>query len=123
MLKSPGFLHPLIHLGFGIEFKQPAIIAEALAQAAVHDDWITPYLFNTEKASTEQTIKTLLELLDEIRASPELSTAAHWSDANKSKLELLPLNLQINSSFYFLYKNRTLISQFVTVSWSAPQMP
>lgn len=35
-----GFLHPMIHLGFGIEFKQPAIIAEALAQAAVHDNWI-----------------------------------------------------------------------------------
>jgi len=35
-----GFLHPMIHLGFGVEFKQPAIIAEALAQAAVHDNWI-----------------------------------------------------------------------------------
>lgn len=35
-----GFLHPMIHLGFGIEFQQPAIIAEALAQAAVHDNWI-----------------------------------------------------------------------------------
>ena len=35
-----GFLHPIIHLGFGVEFKQPAIIAEALAQAAVHDNWI-----------------------------------------------------------------------------------
>lgn len=35
-----GFLHPMIHLGFGVEFQQPAIIAEALAQAAVHDNWI-----------------------------------------------------------------------------------
>ncbi len=35
-----GFLHPMIHLGFGVEFKQPAIIAEALAQAAVHENWI-----------------------------------------------------------------------------------
>jgi hypothetical protein len=33
-----GFLHPIIHLGFGVEFRQPAIIAEALAQAAVHDN-------------------------------------------------------------------------------------
>ena len=30
----------MIHLGFGIEFNQPAIIAEALAQAAVHDNEI-----------------------------------------------------------------------------------
>src|SRR5579871_6097848 len=44
-----GFLHPLIHLGFGIEFKQPAIIAEALAQAAVHDNWIRPLYFESEK--------------------------------------------------------------------------
>lgn len=35
LLKFTGFLHPLIHLGFGVEFDQPAIVAEALAQAAV----------------------------------------------------------------------------------------
>ena len=35
ILNLTGFLHPLIHLGFGIEFEQPAIVAEALAQAAV----------------------------------------------------------------------------------------
>ncbi|KAI1982359.1 hypothetical protein LOZ55_000136 [Ophidiomyces ophidiicola] len=32
-----GLLHPFIHLGFGLEFKQPAIVAQALAQAAVHE--------------------------------------------------------------------------------------
>ena len=32
---SLGFLHPIIHLGFGIEFNQPAIIAEALAQYVI----------------------------------------------------------------------------------------
>jgi hypothetical protein len=26
-----GFLHPLIHPGFGVEFKQPAIVVKALA--------------------------------------------------------------------------------------------
>ncbi|KAG6015673.1 hypothetical protein E4U41_004579, partial [Claviceps citrina] len=33
-----GAYHPVIHLGLGIEFEQPAIVAEALAQAAAHDD-------------------------------------------------------------------------------------
>lgn len=51
-----GFLHPvretltvnhrqclltdlqIIHLGFGLEFNQPAIIAEALAETCVHDN-------------------------------------------------------------------------------------
>ncbi|KAK3685847.1 hypothetical protein B0T22DRAFT_500606 [Podospora appendiculata] len=31
-----GVLHPLIQLMYGMEFNQPAIVAEALAQAAVH---------------------------------------------------------------------------------------
>jgi hypothetical protein len=29
-----GAYHPIIHLGLGIEFQQPGIIAEALAQLA-----------------------------------------------------------------------------------------
>ena len=81
--KITGFLHPLIHLGFGIEFQQPAIIAEALAQACVHDTWITPYLLKTEAASTTPTTKTLPQLLEDIRADKKLSRAANWEDGNK----------------------------------------
>jgi len=73
----------LIHLGFGIEFNQPAIIAEALAQASVHDGWITSYLLDAEKASTNPTSKTIPELIDEIRANEKLSNAAQWEDGNK----------------------------------------
>ena len=81
-----GFLHPLIHLGFGIEFKQPAIIAEAFAQAATHNAGITPYLRRAEaaaKANNHAPSKSLVQLLDEIRADVKLSTAAHWDDNNK----------------------------------------
>ncbi|KAL8693477.1 MAG: hypothetical protein Q9218_001708 [Villophora microphyllina] len=79
-----GFLHPLIHLGFGIEFEQPAIIAEALAQAAAHDGWIGPYLLKTEKAAgNSQASKSLVEILDQIREDPKLRNAAHWDDGNK----------------------------------------
>ncbi|KAL6722152.1 hypothetical protein ACLMJK_001259 [Lecanora helva] len=79
-----GFLHPMIHLGFGIEFKQPAIIAEALAETAVHDDWIGPFFLETEKAAaTTDKGKSIVELLDEVRADRKLSTAADWNDANK----------------------------------------
>lgn len=77
-----GFFHPLIHLGFGIEFNQPAIIAEALAQTALHDEWIVKYLLDAEKAAKPSS-KTLPELLDEIRADEKLSTSAHWDDGNK----------------------------------------
>ncbi len=83
MTKRKGLLHPIIHLGFGVEFKQPAIVAEALAQAAVHDTWIGPLLLAAEKAATSEKSKSMVEILDEIRADKKLSTAAHWDDANK----------------------------------------
>ena len=81
-----GFLHPIIHLGFGVEFKQPAIIAEALAQAAVHGSWLNSFLLSAEKAAqTTERGKNMVDLLDEIRADKKLSTAAHWEDSNKIK--------------------------------------
>jgi len=81
-----GFLHPIIHLGFGIEFQQPAIIAEALAQTAAHTDWMKSVLLPAEKAaknSPTENAKPLVQLLDEIRADKELSTAPQWDDGNK----------------------------------------
>lgn len=83
-----GFLHPLIHLGFGVEFGQPAIIAEALAQAAVHGNWMTVYFVQTEKAAKERKAKgekpaRLVNLLDEIRGNEKLRTSPDWKDGNK----------------------------------------
>ncbi len=90
-VQSIGFFHPIIHLGFGIEFEQPAIIAEALAQAAVHERWMGNFLIPAEKASASGTpgSKSLASLLDEIRADKKLSTAAHWDDGNKVRDGLL----------------------------------
>ena len=79
-----GFLHPIIHLGYGIEFKQPAIIAEALAQAACHDDWIGKLLLPAENAAkNNQQSKSIVELLDAIHTDKELKNAARWEDGNK----------------------------------------
>lgn len=79
-----GFLLPMIHLGFAVEFKQPSIAAEALAQAAVHDSWIGPFMLNAEKAAASSDRgKPMVELLDEIRADKKLSSAADWDDSNK----------------------------------------
>jgi len=83
-----GFLHPIIHLGFGIEFQQPAIIAEALAQAAVHDNWIASLFFGCERAAKEsrskdEPRKTIVQILEECRKDDKLSKAAHWDDGNK----------------------------------------
>ncbi|GIC90050.1 questin oxidase family protein [Aspergillus udagawae] len=82
-----GFLHPLIHLGFGLEFDQPAIVAEGLAQTAVHEDWIGRlYLLPVEKAAGgigKPGKKTMLQILNEIRADKNLAESVKWEDGNK----------------------------------------
>lgn len=81
-----GFLHPIIHLGFGIEFEQPAIIAEGLAQAAVHDNYMRRFFEPTEKAveaNRSKPSKTMADLLDAIHDDKELREAPRWSDGNK----------------------------------------
>jgi hypothetical protein len=91
MLKSyvTGLVHPLIHLGFGIEFNQPAIVAQALAQTAVHDEVMGPAFFlPAEKLAGgigKPGKKSLLQLLNEIRENEALRKSAHWSDPNKMR--------------------------------------
>lgn len=82
-----GFLHPIIHTGFGVEFKQPAIVAEGLAQACVHDNWIKPLFLQIEEAAEAKRgqgdRKTIVQLLEEVKRNEEISNAAHWEDGNK----------------------------------------
>jgi len=66
-----GILHPIIHLGFGVEFEQPAIMAEALAQAAVHDNQEAAHLIESERAAKAKGLdgrsdKSIVQLLGEI---------------------------------------------------------
>jgi len=89
-----GFLHPIIHLGFGIEFQQPAIMAEALAQAAVHDNWMAPLFLGCEKAAEanrgkDKPKKTIVQLLQEAKNDEKLSKAAHFEDGNKIREGIL----------------------------------
>ncbi|KAI0182292.1 hypothetical protein EV127DRAFT_465627 [Xylaria flabelliformis] len=75
-----GAYHPIIHLGFGIEFYQPAIIAEALAQAASHDRMnIEEVLFAAEKKAAANDAQSrespLIDLIHAIRKNDHLRTA------------------------------------------------
>jgi hypothetical protein len=93
-----GFLHPLIHIGFGIEFEQPAIIAEGLAQAAAHDNWIKPIYLESETNAKQHgnPDKTLLSLLRDIHADQELIASPHFEDPNKIRdgiLKRAPQNM------------------------------
>ncbi|KAK3648273.1 hypothetical protein LTR22_013404 [Elasticomyces elasticus] len=81
-----GFLHPLIHVGFALEAEQPAIVAEGLAQAAVHGAYLSKFFLPTEHALNERAqepSKSIVQILDEIYADAELREAPRWSDGNK----------------------------------------
>jgi hypothetical protein len=45
-----GYLHPILEVGFAVEFRQSAVLAEAFAQACVHhDDHLGPFLQGVEE--------------------------------------------------------------------------
>lgn len=80
-----GAYHPIIHLGLGIEFQQPAIVAEALAQAAAHDDSHIGTLFRNAEAEAAIAYpvakpKPLIMLIHEVRANDAIRTAPRWTD-------------------------------------------
>ncbi|KAM0255218.1 hypothetical protein ACHAQJ_005982 [Trichoderma viride] len=81
-----GFLHPLIQLMYGIEWQQPAIIAEGLAQAAVHENRAGGFLTKVEQAaaSSQSLSPSLPELFESVRQySEKLATSARFEDSNK----------------------------------------
>ncbi|ERS95634.1 hypA-like protein [Sporothrix schenckii 1099-18] len=86
-----GFLHPLIQLMYGIEWGEPAIVAQGLAQAAIHKhQGLDDVLYSMEKAADAEKAKTtghvsILSLFQEVAQSPQLSSAAHWDDPNKMR--------------------------------------
>ncbi|KKY37360.1 hypothetical protein UCDDA912_g02633 [Diaporthe ampelina] len=83
-----GLYHPFIHLGLGVEFQLPGLVAEALAQAASNDDSHLPKLFGaceTAAATTGAVAvparqKSLLDLMHEVRANDRIRNAPQWSD-------------------------------------------
>ncbi|KAK4238728.1 hypothetical protein C8A03DRAFT_33258 [Achaetomium macrosporum] len=81
-----GFLHPLIQLMYGVEWGQEAIVAEGLAQAAVHSGNIGAYLLGAEKAARERQQEEgarIVDLLEEVKRHGKLAVAARMEDANK----------------------------------------
>lgn len=62
-------------------------MAQALSQAAVHDDWIGRAFFLPAEKMANGTgtpgQKSLLEILGKIRADKALTESVHWGDSNK----------------------------------------
>ncbi|PNY26018.1 Oxidoreductase AflY [Tolypocladium capitatum] len=91
-----GLLHPMIQLMYGVEWEQPAIVAEGLAQAAVHESRIGEFLSRVDKAAAaadadadadaaaSRPRRTLADICETIRRDSEkLATSARWEDSNR----------------------------------------
>jgi hypothetical protein len=80
-----GLVHPIIHLGFGVEFQQPAIIAQALAQASVHQDYLGEGFFrpatNISSSDPERRM-SLLSIMEEMRADSKVMAASQPGDTD-----------------------------------------
>ena len=90
--KTTGVIHPLIHFGFGIEFQQPAVIAEALAQAVCHDKFFGPFLFRSEQLGKEKGSEkgsALIDLMREIREDPALYNESYWDGGDSLNDKIL----------------------------------
>lgn len=90
LIRPPGIFHPIIHLGYALEYNQPALVAEVLAMASVHErdcKDLSNFLPAAEKAaggSGKPGKKTLREILDEARADELLRNS--WNMGGEVEL-------------------------------------
>lgn len=78
-----GLYHPIIHLGFGVEFNLPGLVAEGLAQAASQDGMgIDVFFQRAEKLVQSGSVAPtpLAKLYTQVRANSTIRTAARVSD-------------------------------------------
>lgn len=76
-------VHPMIHLGCALEFKQPSLVAEALAAACVHGDWPKQVLMPTEeylRSNTTVPSSSLLQILDSLRQDADITSGVKHTD-------------------------------------------
>ncbi|KAI8180500.1 hypothetical protein K4K51_002573 [Colletotrichum sp. SAR 10_75] len=80
-----GFLHPIIQLMYGVEWEQPAIVAEALAEASVHKNQLGEFFNEAEKnaKNAKTPMPEIMDLIEEIRGREELVNSVQMKDSNK----------------------------------------
>lgn len=83
-----GLLHPMIQLMYGIEWEQPAVVAEGLAQAAVHDNRLGLFLARVDEAvaarPADEPPRSVAAVCEALRREhPGLAASARWADPNR----------------------------------------
>ncbi|TVY88955.1 Oxidoreductase [Lachnellula willkommii] len=86
-----GAYHSFIHIGLGVEFEQPSIIAEGLAQAMA-DTWsgIPDALLETDKIASSRPAapaRSLVDLLTEARNNDIIYRGPRWDDFAKKMMD------------------------------------
>ncbi|KAK5993227.1 Questin oxidase [Cladobotryum mycophilum] len=87
-IQERGILHPLIQLMYGIEWSQPTIIAQGLAQAAVHNNNYGALLSKIEKSASSdppKSFSTAPELIESVRRNEKLANCVQWGDDDNIK--------------------------------------
>jgi hypothetical protein len=78
-----GLLHPLIHIGFGIEFESDILTAEGLAMACCSKPILKDFSFVEERESGKV---SLPEIFDMIRKDNSIGPVIRWDEPNKSEV-------------------------------------
>ena len=76
-----GYVHSMMHVGMGLEYKQPKILAEGFAQAVVHHDyWYTDFLHQAEDLGKkgEQSALSMVECVDLAAQHPVIKTCSTY---------------------------------------------
>jgi hypothetical protein len=76
-----GAFHPFIHLGYGIEFSLPAIVAEGLASACTHSGRYDAYLHLCAQKAEVAVPASMVSLLKMMQDDQAMSSAANLEDA------------------------------------------
>ena len=81
------YYHPFIHLCFGLEFEQPAIVAEALAQTAIHPTFLDNFFIEIDEVASWWAPDSdhLLNIMDKIGAETKLCNAAVERRSQRSR--------------------------------------
>ncbi|KXN91318.1 Oxidoreductase AflY [Leucoagaricus sp. SymC.cos] len=88
-----GLLHPFIHAGYGFELGLPGMVAEGLAQAAVHQAngsrLIPPNWFKDTKEVRPNTTKSVIDVLARVITDPEIgfTTTPHLMSMYKQSVQ------------------------------------
>jgi hypothetical protein len=137
-----GAIHPLIHIGYGLEFNNPLILSEGLAMCAVTSTLLRPVIEPQIQLRSEQSHqpkrKTLKEIYEEILQDDRFSDLNKFADENRledffkrqgakvlneylSQIQVEPTEEDIKKRFAELYELTAMAYAAITPPGKTPK--